>query len=871
MDPAIFDQLPHSGQRRGRADDRFRRGLDDHEQPQRFVDLDRLPWQPGPQVAGLAVHHADQACDVVGEFRVAAVAQPVNRREEIGEVDPGRHRTHGRERSGEDPTVVVRGRIVGDQKRPAVEKQSAGPRPPADDGRGVRGVAEFRTDLREVNRPRLHVFARLPWRDVEGRGFEPTAPLVRVGDACLITGPPQLVDITAMALWQAVRIEPGDGVGAGIEDAADESGVVGNGQPFVREPAAHAVVVGHHGEGAGVGSARPTATGAAVVGAFVGIVEAGRAMPDHGDESRQSRGQADVFEHAADDHHHLVHVETGVGAVRQKVFPLALQGQPGGHPAAGEFGGGPPQPGRQPWKGDAGHQWHRSHRTREGGEQSAAKERATAGGNTAGELPHPPSQVAMEFMERLRPIFRQLDDGVPGPHHDRTQRRRMPVVDAAVIHGHAKEAGGAEGFEALSELLEMPAERLAPFIHAEHRLKQRPRCRCRRGEADMRRQSVERLDLVATLVGEMEEPAPREAVEGGDGMLEPEQFVLVEPADVVGCQSEQLRHLMEQKGPRQAARAASGRIAVAKFRPETLQMAAWRHRGSAARSVAVVCEVFVVREAKLPGSPVHGNPIADEPQGHEIDEPGGDRFDRCAVGPLFEMPDHPGPSPQGQCRAGQILVPVGLRHAQSVEFGGNHIDRMAAACGPERCRQAGTPRLRRTEATGIDAGHRLEQPPLAARHRPCSDPLIEKSRAESNQQRVHEVVGVERRIDRQDEIAVPHRRSGVRDRGTGQGDRLDAGMPEFTRRALFHAGLPSLGTGKKHRPPRRLVVAVGQSGVLVFDAVFAAIAEQSPTGLGAQVVAEPFDDILLGERPADGGIVLLPHRMEQECQPQIPQ
>ena len=58
---------------------------------------------------------------------------------------------------------------------------------------------------------------------------------------------------------------------------------------------------------------------------------------------------------------------------------------------------------------------------------------------------------------------------------------------------------------------------------------------------------------------------------------------------------------------------------------------------------------------------------------------------------------------------------------------------------------------------------------------------------------------------------------------------------------------------------------------MVFDAVFGAIAEQSPTGLGAQVVAEPLDDILLGERPADGGIVLLPHRMEQECQPQIPQ
>ena len=47
-------------------------------------------------------------------------------------------------------------------------------------------------------------------------------------------------------------------------------------------------------------------------------------MPDHGDKSRKSRGQADVFEHAADDRHHLIHVEAGVGAVRQKVLPLTL-------------------------------------------------------------------------------------------------------------------------------------------------------------------------------------------------------------------------------------------------------------------------------------------------------------------------------------------------------------------------------------------------------------------------------------------------------------------------------------------------------------------------------------------------------------------
>ena len=38
----------------------LRRRLDDEQQPHRLVDLDHLPRQAGPQVAGRAVHHAQQ-------------------------------------------------------------------------------------------------------------------------------------------------------------------------------------------------------------------------------------------------------------------------------------------------------------------------------------------------------------------------------------------------------------------------------------------------------------------------------------------------------------------------------------------------------------------------------------------------------------------------------------------------------------------------------------------------------------------------------------------------------------------------------------------------------------------------------------------
>ena len=45
------------------GEDPLGRGVDDQEEPHRLVDFDRLPGEPGAEVAGMTIHDADEAGD----------------------------------------------------------------------------------------------------------------------------------------------------------------------------------------------------------------------------------------------------------------------------------------------------------------------------------------------------------------------------------------------------------------------------------------------------------------------------------------------------------------------------------------------------------------------------------------------------------------------------------------------------------------------------------------------------------------------------------------------------------------------------------------------------------------------------------------
>ena len=85
----------------------------------------------------------------------------------------------------------------------------------------------------------------------------------------------------------------------------------------------------------------------------------------------------------------------------------------------------------------------------------------------------------------------------------------------------------------------MAAERFAPFVDAEDRLHERPHAATGgHRRSAVRRQRVEHLDPVSPLVGQVKEPAAGDGVEGGDSMLEFQQFVVGEAADVRGRETE---------------------------------------------------------------------------------------------------------------------------------------------------------------------------------------------------------------------------------------------------------------------------------------------------------------------------------------------
>ena len=96
-------------------------------------------------------------------------------------------------------------------------------------------------------------------------------------------------------------------------------------------------------------------------------------------------------------------------------------------------------------------------------------------------------------------------------------------------------------------------------------------------------------------------------------------------------------------------------------------------------------------------------------------------------------------------------------------------------------------------------------------------------------------------------------------------------MPEFARCLPLAVGLFGLVVERKRRPPCRLVLGVEECSVGIVRGRVITVAEQSPACLGAEVVPKPFEDVLFGERPADGGIILLTHRMEEEREPEVPE
>ncbi len=305
-----------------------------------------------------------------------------------------------------------------------------------------------------------------------------------------------------------ILVEEGDGVAAGIALRADEPGALVNHESGGREPLADARVVGHLRERPRVRPATPAAARAAVVRRFVRIVQAEGPVPDDEDERREAIAESDILEDLAHDVRHLRHGEAGVHADGRLVAP-AIQQEPRAP------GGGRALLRALPPRGEPG----KHHAQDQGDEREPAERRhqhGAAHGRPAAQVHVVAEEPGSAALQAARPARRpagvqiDLGDVVLGADRHGTERPRVRVADALVIHRHVEESGRAERLAGRLHLLQVAAERFLPLVEAEDGLEGR-RAGQRAGCVLHERVVQARADR--PLEGLLQDPAPADAVE----------------------------------------------------------------------------------------------------------------------------------------------------------------------------------------------------------------------------------------------------------------------------------------------------------------------------------------------------------------------
>ncbi len=487
------------------ADD-LARLLDDHQQAHRFVDLDHLQRQAGPQIRTAALHDAEQPGEIVHHLAAAAVAFVVDRREVVLEVDAGADRRGGEQRRLEDAAVAVGQRIIGNQEGAAIEKPAAAHAAATDESGRDRRVTELRASLRQVVAAVREVLPRLLRRRAGGRRGEAAAALDGVQPGGFVAVAAQAGEGDLLLGGERLVCVPLEALVAGIVLGGDEAAVVGDHDPLLRQPPPHLRSVGERGEDACVRAAVPAGAGATVVGAEMRVVATVRTVADDHQQRRKALGEADAAQEAGNARHLLVLAETlsrvfGAGAAARFVavgrqLQCARQRLVEGLAATLE------QAAEAAGREAAGEQCEQCRRRGDGSQQrrqqAAAAARLVQPLLPAQAQPAPPQVLPVCHLGCRRDA---LAHRVRRPDDDRAEGRRSIVIDPLPEHRYAEETGGTEGFVGRIDLLEVAAGSLLTIVHAEDELCRRLRHARRRATA-VRRQGSEDPLPVVMLVGQ---------------------------------------------------------------------------------------------------------------------------------------------------------------------------------------------------------------------------------------------------------------------------------------------------------------------------------------------------------------------------------
>ena len=368
----------------------------------------------------------------------------------------------------------------------------------------------------------------------------------------------------------------------------------------------------------------------------------------------------------------------------------------------------------------------------------------------------------------------------------------------------------------------------------------------------MELKGVEDLGAIATFIGRVEEAAAGERGKVADLPLELEELVLRQLPDVGRGHPNQLGYLMEEERAGQRPLAAQPRGAVLELDPP-------------GRESLPGIPGVIEGDAEPAGRPRCGDPVADQPQREEVDDPGGHLDDRRPVGALLEAAHHSRPTAQRQQRPRQVFLPAVGRDPQSDQLLPDDVERGPPPGRTERSPERYGPRFGPPGTGRREADHRLEKPQLAPRHRPGGDPLIEEGATPADEEGIDQAVGVERRLEGHDEIAVAHRRLHGRHRRAGHRQRFQTRVPQIGRHLALVVELPQ----RRHlRDDGRAGLFVGRQDQPRLPPrhrfLPERLGEDFPPHLRIEIAAEGLDRSGLGEGPAGPGVGLAHDRMEEE-------
>ena len=188
----------------------------------------------------------------------------------------------------------------------------------------------------------------------------------------------------------------------------------------------------------------------------------------------------------------------------------------------------------------------------------------------------------------------------------------------------------------------------------------------------------------------------------------------------------------------------------------------------------------------VPGRIGEGETVEDQPDGQKLDESAWRHRANRAIPADFDLAEHSSPPTQGEQRRGDVLFPIALRDAQDLERPADRFERIDVPLVErgELSRQPLHPAFGRPAGLSIKGTKRADEPFVAAGERPLRQTLVEKRRAEADEQVVHRLIGIlTGRI--QEEVSGTDGRRGRRSERRQVADTVTADPPERLEREPF--------------------------------------------------------------------------------------